>query len=208
MPFSDMKPMTFFEVLSAFEGPTSGTREWESKARGLFGCAECRSILPSLKEVDVQLELDPNDYELTIHWVYFYSLGYARKVFLEALLGQDRDLFCFGKVYGPNGSLLRDYATYRFKGDRIIVRGDERSRCRRCGVCGRALYAPFGRKYVLTRDIRNREIIETDGTSLLVTEEVENRLKTKKWRNVKISRMKSLEEPKDRFDPALQLYSI
>jgi hypothetical protein len=108
----------------------------------------------------------------------------ASMAFLDAL-GTDliqRDLY-LGRVYGPDGQELREWATLRGK-HRLTVRGTKNVSYRRCAQCGRDVYFAMGKKYLYPGPPPDIAIFESDLCGLVLTEETFLRAGVETWRGL------------------------
>jgi hypothetical protein len=162
----------------------------------------CRNPLPGVKQIDVQIDLDLGDpkFSVTIDRVYGAAIGFAKKDFLAQVCDNKQEhLFHLGVVNAPDGRELSSYATFRFKDERVYVRGGPRSIGRRCDKCGTFLYASVGAQYVLEQDLRGRIVVETDYCTLLVEEKIGLRAKSSGWPKLKAYKMPVVNNVSDSF---------
>jgi hypothetical protein len=77
-----------------------------------------------------------------------------------------------------------------------VVRGDERSTYRLCTKCGKVLYFPFGKKYVVW-PIRTETPVFDLGFGFLVNAEVRDRLAGRRWNDVRFEEVDVVLQPRD-----------
>src|SRR5262245_9604894 len=75
---------------------------------------------------------------------------------------------------------------------RLAIRGDARSQYRRCDICGRHVYSPMGKPYVLSKTPRDVMICESQLQGFIVREITMRRVNSKSWRELSIQKLSIL----------------
>jgi hypothetical protein len=174
--------LAFFHVYSASIDGYDLTKEADAEAERSWFCAGCNSPKPSIRAIDVRISSIPGSEPLNavVHW----RGPMASMAFLDAL-GTDliqRDLY-LGRVCGPDGQELREWATLRGK-HRLTVRGTKNVSYRRCAQCGRDVYFAMGKKYLYPGPPPDIAIFESDLCGLVLTEETFLRAGVETWRGL------------------------
>jgi hypothetical protein len=82
-----------------------------------------------------------------------------------------------------------------------VVRGDARSSYRKCDVCGRLLYFPMGKRYLLKSQFPDEELLVGEQFDGLITRsEIAERVKRMKWKEIVITELPLLDDPLDNLD--------
>ena len=122
-------------LVSLHKYPIHAEADWRSKNMGKLICRTCRRIKRSKVypgEIDVILSDYPGDIITGAIW------WTGLRLFHVDFINQIRACFTgciFGKCYGPDGNLVKDYVTCYSK-DYIVVRGVEGSKYKICPECG------------------------------------------------------------------------
>lgn len=179
------------------------TKEADAEARRSWLCTGCNSPKPGVGAIDVRLSSLPGREPLNaaVGW----GVPIASKAFLDAI-GKElvqRDLY-LGRVYGPDGNELAEWATFRGK-YRLIVRGSKNVSYRRCSECGRDVYFAMGKKYLYPSPPRSVGLFESDMCGLILTEGVFSRVGNKKWLGIYTDKLSVADVPNDSLDELVYL---
>ncbi len=159
-------------------------------------CTGCAYPKPGVERIDACIQDAAPDGPL--NFVNGCGLPLARKSFLLAL-GEERikrDLY-LGDVFGPDGSRLDDWVTFRGKRG-LIVRGTKHPGHRVCSECGRNVYFALYPRYLYPQPPSDVEIFESSLFGLIFPESVATQVGIGgKIRGVTVERLKVLQEPKD-----------
>lgn len=101
-----------------------------------------------------------------------------------------------GRLLDTNGNELERYCTVRGKHS-LTVRGDDQSEYRKCEVCGRDVYFPITRFYILPHSIARQEPIYEAASGFAVNEEIYKRISSKRWRGARIDPLPLRDKPID-----------
>src|SRR5689334_10357875 len=137
------------------------TTESQANATKTWLCVGCGAPKPDASIIDVAVQ-EPS-IEGPINFISGCSLTIVKRTFLHKfsadLVHRDLDI---GRVFGPRGDELLEWATLRGK-TRLIVRGTDHVACRRCPLCGRDVYFALGRKYLYPEPRGSATIFERSG---------------------------------------------
>lgn len=186
---------TLYELGTMTMDPCSMAKDAYAIARETWLCTGCARPKPGTDSVDVKLQRPPKD--IPMNFVYGVSVGIVRTDFLD-FLGEDavqHDLL-LGSVFDSNGERISRFATFRGR-TRLAIRGDARSQYRRCDICGRHVYSPIGKPYVLSKAPRDVMIYESQLQGFIVREITMRRVNSKSWRELSIQKLSILDVPID-----------
>src|SRR5690606_15023802 len=124
-------------------------------------------------------------------------VGVGLSRFLRKLLPEGPEEFLhLGRVLGPDNKPHSDVAT--FIGHKmVLIRGGPKSTFRSCPECGRIWYSPVGKRYVLKRDVDQASVLDAWFGTLVVVEQVAQRIIGTKWKNLDIQKLELRDEPVD-----------
>ena len=185
----------FYHLYSATMDGCDLTKEADAEARHSWLCTGCNSPKPDIGAIDVRIRATPGKEPLNA--VGGWGVGIASKAFLDAIgtnLAQ-RELY-LGRVYGPDGKELTEWATFRGK-HRLIVRGSKNVSHRRCTECGRDVYFAMGKKYLYPSPPPSVSLFGANLVGLVVTEDVFSRSGIEKWQGIYIDKLCVADVPKD-----------
>ncbi|MBP1151324.1 hypothetical protein [Methylocaldum sp. RMAD-M] len=185
----------FYRLSSTTTESCDITKADYEEARKTWLCLACCSPKPGVREIDVYLDLYPED--IPLNFINGCGLGIAQKAFLCSL-GEDeaqRDLY-LGQVYGPDGTRLDKYVSYHSY-PQIIVRGNQHVACRRCTECGRTVYFAMGKQYLYPLPPQGKSIYYKGNGGLVVTEELFQRIDVSRWKKLATEALPVLDEPLD-----------
>ena len=141
-----------------------------AEAKRSWLCSGCCSPKPGFGAVDARLQEAPKDKPL--NFVMGCGLPVAYGKFLDRL-GEslvERDL-SLGQVFGPDGTRLEDWVTFRGR-RRLIIRGSREVSYRRCTECGRDVYFAMGKRYLYPNPPQDVALFESDLFGLVLPEEI------------------------------------
>lgn len=171
------------------------TKEADSDARRSWLCTGCNSPKPGVGAIDVRIRAVPGKEPLNA--VVGWGVPIASKAFLDAI-GNDlvqRELY-LGRVYGPGGQELTEWATFRGK-YHLIVRGSENVSHRRCAECGRDVYFAMDKKYLYPSPPPGVSLFESHMCGLILAEDVFSRSGIEKWPGLWIDKLSVADAPED-----------
>jgi hypothetical protein len=161
-------------------------------------CRSCHSPKPGTGPIDIHVdELRPTPSPISPVWWFGRSI--MRVDFLMSL-GEERvqRALSLGKVYGSNGTLLRDWVTVNSQST-IGLRGSgAHVGFRRCDKCGRLIYSAASRLYICPAP-RSQEDILLDRFSLVVKARVLRGFDRTKWPRLAVDPLPILDAPLDGF---------
>ena len=103
------------------------------------------------------------------------------------------------QLFDSHGNEIVGFSVFRAKRN-ILIRGDPKSTYRKCDVCGRHLYHPLGRWYILHQDWPNNGIRGDQFNGLVVPSEIASRVKQMKWKQIAITKLPVLDVAEDGWD--------
>ena len=144
------------------------------------------------------------------------NVSFARKDFLELFSEEVKEYLTLGSVYTAGGKKLEKFATFMGK-ERLLIRGDPAPKppiqksgekpvffltcCNPCSLCGHPRYIPFYPYYLLKEYLTGQPVYESGGTkSLVINEELCQRIDRKKWKGIYITKLPVIDKPKDEID--------
>jgi hypothetical protein len=184
-----------YELATLTKDPCSMTKDARKAASETWLCPGCSSVKSGFGAIDVHLQAIPK--HSALNFVWGMSIGIIRTDFLE-VLGEEhvsRNLK-LGRVLDAFGREISGFVTFRGR-FRLVIRGDKRSHYRRCEVCGRHGYSPMGKWYLLSGFPDDSSIYESQLHGLIVNQEIAERVKQKKWRDLAIVKLPILDSPID-----------
>ena len=158
----------YYHAYSATMEGCELTDEARAVAKSTWLCMGCRSPKPGVTSLDVHLGLPPGDEILNA--VSGYGVPIAHRSLLASLEKEVGKCLYIGKVYGPRGELLKDWATFRGK-RRLLIRGSEHVAYRKCTECGRSVYFATGPRYLYPAPPNDIALFESDLRGLIMSEE-------------------------------------
>lgn len=159
--------------------------------------------MPSGPEVpDVVVQRVPD--KSSINVVFGLGLCFAVIPLLDTLSGgANASIFRLGRVLESQNTGIATVHTFMCP-KRVLVRGNERSTYRICPQCGRVLYSPVGKRYVLRQKVEGIVVAEDQMGCLVVNETVAQRVNAAaKWKNLGLKKLEVRDEPIDGFDIAI-----
>jgi len=190
-----MSKTVFYHLYTASDTPCHLTKEADAEAQRTWLCPDCSSPTPSVTAVDARLRVAPAKEPLNFLWGF--GLSIASKAFLSAI-GNDlvqRDLY-LGRVYGPDGHELSEWATFRGK-HRLIVRGSKEASYRTCNECGRIVYFAMGKEYLYPAPQEGVAIFDAGNSGLVLPENVFMQAGLDRWRGIYIKKLAVADVPSD-----------
>lgn len=175
------------------------TKEAYIEATNTWLCTGCIRPKPEVTSVDARIEESAP--EGPLNFVSGCGLPLVRMSVLSAL-GEERikrDLY-LGCVFGPDGSRLDDWATFRGK-RRVIIRGSKHVSHRVCPDCGRDVYFAMGTRYLYPLPPIDVEIFESDLCGFVLPESVAAVTGMAQLAKVTRERLKVLCQPHDGLPP-------
>jgi hypothetical protein len=187
----------FYHLHTASDTPCHLTKEADTQARGTWLCPGCCSPKPGVTAIDARLRAAPAKEPL--NFVFGAGLPIASKAFLDTL-GNDlvqRELY-LGRVYGPDGQELNEWATFRGK-HRLIVRGSKNAQHRQCTECGQTLYFAMGKSYLYPAPLPGVNLFESNLWGLVLAEGVFLQTGLNKWQGFHVDKLSVVSTPEDSF---------
>ncbi len=189
----------YIHLQSKTMSPCSLIKEAYIEATNTWLCTACIRPKPEVTSVDVRIQESAP--EGPLNFVGDCGLPLVRMSVLSAL-GEERikrDLY-LGCVFGPDGSRLDDWATFRGK-RRVIIRGSKHVSYRVCPDCGRDVYFAMGTRYLYPLPSRDVEIFESHLFGLVLSESVAATMGMAQLGKVTRERLKVLCQPHDDLPP-------
>jgi len=186
----------FYKLASSTMDPCTLIRPAYEEAARTWLCTGCAFPKPGVGQIDVRIQEEEPD-KTALNFVSGCGLGIARKEFLFFLGEQavTRDLQ-LGRVFGPDGRLLQDWATFNGR-ERIIVRGTEHAGVRRCSECGRRVYFAMSPFYLFPSPREDVSIFDSGNGGIVVSESLGRRIEQHGWKKLVCTKLPVLTEPKD-----------
>lgn len=155
-------------LVTLSKNPCEPEVEWYENALKSWICPDCRTVRADSPLLDVVLNARPDN--ASVNFVSAAGLGVISRAFMEQV-GEStfREYFELGTLIGPNGKVVDDHFSFRGK-QLVFIRGDTKSSYRRCADCGRFLYHPSGKRYVLSHDVTDDHWYESQFHQLLIPE--------------------------------------
>jgi hypothetical protein len=182
----------YYHITSATQYPALPEDNWEADFRRQFPC----SHRPDERPLDVVLK-DPGE-DIALNTVAVGAGAIIRSDFLQMLGPEGARTLLLGHVFDADRKQLAN--RYTLGTDYTLrLRGDPRSTRQFCKQCGRFLYYPFGKLYVLQSDLRDQAVYYSEGLmyGLLVRGNLYARLKPLRLTKLYIARMPVLAKPED-----------
>jgi len=181
--------------------PCNITDEAYAEATQTWLCTGCVHPKPNVERVDVRIK--NRLLQGPLNFVFGCGLAVARMSFLarfrEERVKQNLSL---GEVFGPNGSRMEDWVTFRGKHG-LIVRGTKHAGNRVCSECGRNIYFAMRPHYLYPQPPASVEMFESSLCGLIVPEAIAAEVGIgRKIKHVLVERLRVSGEPKDGL-PAL-----
>jgi hypothetical protein len=189
----------FFHLATLTKDPCFQLKEAHAEAMRTTLCPGCAHTRPGVKAIDVWFQEDRAPRDKPMNFLYGCGIGLIHRQLLELLAPEDadRDLF-LGRVHNRHGRECVDWRT--FHGRRtVIIRGNKNAEYRTCEVCGRNIYHATGQSYLCPAPPADASIYGSNLGGLVVSIDVAERVKAKRWRKVAIEELPVLEPPPDGF---------
>lgn len=197
-----MTKQNYYNLYPLSKTPGWPEDQWYKDGTKLRQCSGCSHALSKPGSIDAYLAYPPDDAAVNI--ITGVGIGYAQVSLLEVIGVETMSMpLSLGHLYAQ-GERLEDYATFRAE-DLLFIRGEQvegeyGSKFRICPICGRLLYFPMGRRYIVASDLTSASVYETQLHTLLVDENAYQRLKQKQWKKLGIWKLPVKDiEPKDRL---------
>jgi hypothetical protein len=185
---------TLYHLKSSTMSPCSMDKGEYAKALETWLCQGCASPKIGSGAIDVVLRNSPQ--KIPLNFVSGIGVGIVSETLLNALgMEMVEPYLLLGTAKGPDRRPIEGFRTFRGK-HRMIIRGDERSSYRKCEVCGRDIYFPMGKKYIVGQ-IPDTPIYQSQYNQLIVTEELYKRISGTKWKKVSIEKLENYTKPLD-----------
>lgn len=187
---------TYYHLHSLGMNPCSMPREEYERARASWLCTGCAGPRLGTGIVDVTIqETHPVDAPLT--FVSGCGVGLVHQELLVTL-GADsvrKDLL-LGRVFGPSGSEIEGWSTFRGR-RRLAIRGTSNVGLRRCAVCGRQLYFATGKRYLFPAPPSGITIFESHLWGLVIDSDLMRSISVGAWPKLEVEELKIRKEPSD-----------
>jgi hypothetical protein len=185
----------YYQLSSKSGDPETPDKKWLANAEASLLCRSCRAPRHSNAGIDVMIQGVPD--RSALNFVPGICVGVGLSRFLRKLLPEGPEEFLhLGRVLGSDNKPHSDVAT--FIGHKtVLIRGGPKSTFRSCPECGRIWYSPVGRRYVLRRDVEQASVLDAWFGTLVVVEEVAQRIIGTKWKNLDIQKLELRDEPVD-----------
>ena len=159
-------------------------------------CTGCCRPRPDVHGIDIQIQ-EATPGRGALNFVSGTGVAVARKAALKAMgdLIVSRDLYV-GRVFGPGGEVIKDWATYRGR-YRIAVRGTEHISHRICESCGCSAYFAMGERHLFPSPPPDAQLFESGPGGLVLETNLADRIGIKSWRAVHIEQLPIVPAPLD-----------
>jgi hypothetical protein len=174
-------------LVSDFSEPEQG---WFAAYRAKFPCLHRESPVA----IDVKLSYIGED--LPMNFVGGVVINYARLDLLGALGAAVERCLTLAGVFDRAGRALPNYRTLGAPNS-LPVRGGPESTRQFCPTCGTFLYCARGKRYVLRNDLTGQPLYHSGDLGLIVTEELAECLRHRKWKKLYFRKLPVLDEPRD-----------
>lgn len=187
--------MKLFHIHTLYDGPQNVHPQWLTGVLGKEICPECYSPMQGTGVLDIPIEGRLEDVPLNV--AIPIALGLIRLDLLSAL-GEDefREYFFVGNVVDSDGKVIEDFFTFAGK-SQLIIRGGQNSSHRKCGSCGRQLYHPIGKRYVMNSSLDGRPFYESQLNQIIASEDAASRVMGEAWDFLKITPLSVLDKAQD-----------
>lgn len=166
------------------------------EARKTWLCTGCGSPKPGVEAVDAMIQEDKLD-NTPLNFVSGCGIGIARRDFLSVLGDAQVDQYLWlGRVFGPDGNLLKKWVTFNGK-NKIIIRGSKHVAVRSCPFCQRQVYFAMAPLYLYPEPKSGVGIFDADMGTLVITKEIMAKITLNKWRKIDCDKLPVLEWPTD-----------
>ncbi len=190
--------MNYFHIHTLHDGPQNVSQGWLERALGTEVCSKCYSTLDTASGLDIQIAGNVEDVPLNIAMPV--AVGMIRLDLLSAMDEEEfRKNFILGSVLDSSGDVIDDFFTFRGNAQ-IIIRGGADSSHRICDSCGRQLYHPIGKRYILESSLDGRPLYESQLNQIVANEVAANRLLGDPWDRLRIARLAVAAKPKDKLE--------
>ncbi len=188
--------MNIYFLNSGTSDPENPERTWLAAMKLSKLCPGCLRIKPGLSGLDVKLQFPPENIAMNV--VAGVPIGIAKSKFLEELCAMDGAKLKLGDVVAPNDNVITGYVTF-YSESVVSFRGDKRSTCVACTVCGRSLYWPAGKRYVLQNEVGEGDVWYNSFCTLLVSQTVMQSVDLTRWKGIRAEKVSVREDPADSF---------
>jgi hypothetical protein len=190
--------MNFYQLSSKSPSPETPDRAWFTEAQKTLLCKGCNAPRVATAGIDATIQGVPD--RSALNFVPGICVGVAEVRFLRALLPEGPAEFLrLGKVFDSKRRESPDVVT--FMGHKtVVIRGGLKSGFRVCPECGRISYSPIGKRYVLKRDVGAVSVLDAWFGTLVVTDELAQRVIGGKWKNLVVQKLEVRDEPVDGLD--------
>lgn len=187
--------MNYYQLSSKSKDPETPDKAWLAEAERSLLCHSCRAPRHSDRGIDVMIQGKPD--KSALNFVPGICVGVGLNHFLQALLPEGPEEFLhLGRLFNSEKEQFVDVATFIGRKS-ILIRGGPKSTFRSCPECGRTWYSPVGKRYVLRRDVDGVPVMDAWFGTLVVIEELVQRIKDKPWKNLVIQELELRDEPTD-----------
>jgi hypothetical protein len=151
--------------------PCTVEKEFYEEASRTWLCRGCVQPKPGTRAVMLKLETRPPN--IAVNIAMGLGVTVVRSDFLDAVAEFRADLDV-GEV-SLDGAVIPEFVTFRPR-RQLLLRGDRRSTFRRCDVCGRVSYFPFGTPYVVGGNRLDAAVFESQFHVPLLREDLASRI--------------------------------
>jgi len=181
-------------------------RAWFEAFRSANQCTECGMLAPECRNGPVEVVVDQRPSQAALFAAHT-PIGLGRVEFLRCFGEAFDRQFSIGQVVHRRGQRLAEMASFVPRRP-IVIRSPD-PKCWICTTCGRFLYDRFGESdlfYVTKESLGDHLCHGTDGSSLVVTHELYERIDRHTWKSLVIRQLPVLDHPLDGIDPFPENY--
>lgn len=149
----------YFNLVSLSSDPCNVDKQWYQKATQDWICPNCHSIRSkNLKHI--YLANLPDDSSLNIvhginvNIVSMNLINTLSKLFVEKY-------FEIGDLFFSDGTSIENFKSLKGIKSKVLIRGNNRSSFSICFVCDNLNYFPMGKPYIISSDINNEPISDS-----------------------------------------------
>ena len=174
-----------------------------AEGRENWFCPSCGKPNHEAQVPAIRLSARPKD--ISLNFLSHAAIGVMRCDFFNLLKeeGVTGDL-TITPVQTSNATEIENFVAFLPKAC-LVIRGESHSSYRVCDLCGRHVYHPLGKRYVVKPNCSDLTIFGNQFGSLVVPLRIASRVRSKEWKHLHIAQLPVLDTPIDgkplfRFD--------
>lgn len=149
---------TFYHLTSLSPTPCELVKEHPDDVIRSDMCPECYELLPTVPLPVFDLAYTPE--AASLNFIRGADVQIMSTALLRAL-GESAEAELETQVLlDPQGHQIAGFVSVRAR-RKVLLRGNQESTARKCSTCGRQLYGPKGRWYVLQREVEQGDLFES-----------------------------------------------